>query len=266
MVLRLSSREKNIPWFLHDKLKCYSFCRENDLATAVVLREFNTPDEMTLAGLPDDFVIKPSGAHSSRGVMVLTRTAEGFHDHLRNRPVTTEEVLTLQAKHYEETKFSFNKIIVEEKIVDKEGFAVPRDYKAYAFHGNIALILEINRNTKPPTVGWFDGEFQPVTDGRVTSNPKLVTERPATRPADWDSVLAFARKVSLTLPTPFASIDMYSTPKGPIVGEVTLAPGGLYFGNQFTLSTNLQATMGQMWSVAAEELGIEPVTSPPERS
>ena len=57
-----------------------------------------------------------------------------------------------------------------------------------------------------------------------------------------------AQQVSELIDTPFASIDMYNSKGGPVMGEVTLAPGGLYHGKHYTLSEDYQSLMGELWS------------------
>lgn len=250
MELRIKHMETGVPWFLHDKLKCYNFCRDNGLDTVNVLREFDNPDAIDLDGLPGEFVLKPTMQHSTRGVMVLEKNRGGYFDHMRQRHMTLTQVVDEQAKYYELTKISSKKIIVEEKIRDDSNFIVPRDYKAYSFRGRVALILEINRNTKPTSVAWFDGNFDPIRDGRVTSNPTHVNERSGERPPAGEAILDLARRASMAVPTPFASIDMYSTHRGPIIGEITLTPGGLYYGDHYILSARQQEAMGRMWEEA----------------
>ena len=257
MVERIENREKGVPWFLHDKLKCYRFCEENELATVTVLREFNTPEEISLIGLPADYVIKPTLQSSTKGVMVIHRDDAGLWDAMQKRFVTEQEVYELQSEMFHQTKAHGKKIIVEAKILDIADFDIPRDFKAYCFQGEVALILEINRNFKPSQISWYDGDFLPLIDGRITSNPEFVKDVAGVRPPEWAKLLDLAKRTSMAVPTPFASIDMYSTPEGPIVGEITLAPGGLFHGKHYAISPAQQSRMGAQWMDAADLLEPE---------
>lgn len=254
MIERIENREKGIPWFLHDKLKCYRFCEENGLATVTVLREFDVPGDICLDGLPSDYVIKPTLQSSTKGVMVVHQGEAGLWDSMQRKFVTEQDILELQTDMFEQTKAFGKKVIVEAKISDVAGCDIPRDFKAYCFQGEVALILEINRNSKPSQVSWYDGEFRPVFDDRVTSNPEFVNEIIGSKPEAWAEILDLAKRTSAAVPTPFASIDMYSTPQGPIVGEITLAPGGLFHGKHYTLSPAQQSRMGAQWMEAADIL------------
>lgn len=247
---RIEGREVGVPWFLHDKLKCYRFCSDNGIPTANVLREWDDPAEILLDGLRDSFVLKPTLQSSTKGVMVLKRAEGGYYDSLRGVTLSESEIVDEQTRLFSETVAADKKIIVEDVISDIEGFYIPRDFKAYSFRGEIALILEIDRNTRPSTVSWYDGNFDPIQDNRVVSNPKFVNPVPGRVPKYADELLELARLASLRVDTPFASIDMYATTHGPIVGEITLAPGGLYHGVHYQLSELQQNCMGTMWNRA----------------
>ncbi|ASN39656.1 hypothetical protein CGQ24_11925 [Arthrobacter sp. 7749] len=251
---RIQNAELGVPWYLHDKLKCYRFCEENGIATATVIREFETPERIDLSGIEGEFVLKPTLQSSMKGVMVLIATGGGYYESLRHRTLTVEEIVAEQTQMFDETKVAGKKIIVERKIEDVDGHSIPRDFKAYAFRGEVAMILEINRNTKPSSISWFDGNFEPIFDDRVTSSPKYVHEVPGIPPAAAPELLALACKASGLVPSPFASIDMYISEDGPMVGEVTLAPGGLYHGQHYTLSNAQQLRMGVMWQRALDRM------------
>lgn len=250
---RIEGNEKNVPWFLHDKLKCYEYLEENGIATVKPLRVFKDPKTIVLDGLPNTFVIKPSLQSSTKGVMVLARREDGsYWDELRRRVLTADEVKEEQEKYFNETKASGRSIIVEPKIEDLEAktYSIPRDFKAYAFRGEVALILEIDRNTKPASVTWFDGKFNPVNDNRVVCNEEFVHMVSKMPPGRYQEILDLAEKASACLPTPFASVDMYLTQEGPLIGEITLAPGGLYHGKHYKMSEEQERLMGGMWAKA----------------
>lgn len=257
MTERVQNKEKGVPWFLHDKLKCYEYLDRHGLKTVTPLRVFSDPATINLDDLPTNFVIKPSLQSSTKGVMVLTRRGEdAYWDEMRDRILSCSDIIEEQEKYFEETKAAGKRVIVEPKILDVESetYSVPRDFKAYAFRGEIALILEIDRNTKPSSVSWYDGDFNPVLDDRVTSNEPFVRGVSKSAPVNKSELVELARQASAVVPTPFASIDMYLTNDGPLVGEITLAPGGLFHGKHYTLSDTQQKLMGEMWRVALMDL------------
>ena len=182
--------------------------------------------------------------------MVLTKQgADSYWDEMKRRSLTLDEIREEQEKYFLETKAAGKCVIVEPKIfdLDPEKYSIPRDFKAYAFHGEVGLMLEIDRNTKPSSVSWFDGNFEPITDERISCNESYVQNTPKPAPSRYREILDLAKRTSKMLPTPFARVDMYLTDDGPKVGEITLAPGGLYYGTHYSMSKEQQRLMGKMW-------------------
>lgn len=244
------------PWHLHDKLKCYDFCKAVGLPTVNVLRRFDNPQDINLDGLPTEFVVKPNYSSSSIGVMVLTRTEDGYFDAMNRKTVNLEQI---KARHQEifdkSTKNGLKLTIIEEKVQDTADIAIPYDYKAYAFQGEIAFIDQFDRSGKRTAMSWFDGSFDPLPDGRIMTNEKYMDVRPAVKPEGWEALLNLAWRASVATPAPFARIDMYSTPTGPVIGEITLVPGGFYFGKFFQPSEEQDLAAGAMWGRALTRLG-----------
>lgn len=254
MVRRIEGNETNVPWYLENKIECYKFCTENGFPTADVIRIFDHPNDIDLSGMDSEFVLKPSSQSSMKGVMVLKPVDGRFYDFLQNKILALEEIINCQRNIYQETTAVGNKIIIEQKLCDINGHNIPRDFKAYAFRGEIALFLENDRNTTPPSVAFFDGNFEALKDKKVKVNPKYITKLEPRRPTEANDLLGLAKQVSKKLPTPFARVDLYSTDEGPKVGEVTLTPGGFYYGVHYTLSDEEQTRLGAMWLLATREL------------
>lgn len=253
---RVQGKEKDIPWFLHDKIKFNKFCIENSIPVPKILEVFDKPIDIDLDSINiPEFILKPSLESSTRGVMVLKRLeGDCYYDSLNRYTFRKNEIIDFQDKYFQENSNNSNKIIIEEKVHDIDSsFSIPRDFKFYAFKGKIALILEINRNLKPSVSLWYDGKFNPINDLSVKCNaPFSRTLSYYTKPTNSDELITLASSVSSLIDTPFASIDIYNSKTGPIMGEVTLAPGGLYHGKHYTLSNDYQDLMGRMWEEAIE--------------
>lgn len=244
------------PWHLHDKIQCYEFCNLVGIPTVKVLRQFSHPSEINFDGLPEEFVLKPAYHSSSIGVMVLANSDGGYHDAMTRKDYSFEEIVAKQTTiHDEHPKKSGKLTIIEEKIVDSGGSLIPQDYKAYCFQGEVAFILQLDRNGGQTRVAWYDGNFVPIMDDRIYTNEKYLTLKEPARPVDWQELLNLARRASVAVPAPFASIDMYSTTRGPVLGEVTLVPGGFYFGKYFVPSERQDEVAGRLWEQACIRLG-----------
>lgn len=261
MKLRIDGFEENLPKFLEDKVRLREFCAEHKINTSDIITQFSNPESIDLNIIKENsFVIKPSLDSSTRGVMVLNRTEteDKFFDVLHNRLFTLNEIKEYQRKFFIENTHKENKIIVEKKIEDIDSsYIIPRDFKFYSFNGKIALILIIDRNRKPAISCWYDEDFQPIYNGIVECMaPYTRTLTYYTRPNNFKNLMDFASKVSKLIRVPFASIDVYSTEAGPLLGEITLTPGGIYYGEHYILSKAQEKLMGRMWLEAKEELKL----------
>lgn len=95
----------------------------------------------------------------------------------------------------------------------------------------------------------------------ASSDPKIILEELIVDEAGphrvlrcWHEMLQVAKRVSRALDTPFISVDLYASPSGPVVGELTPTPGGAYFGVwRFRPFFNQQ--LGDAWTRANVVLG-----------
>ncbi|QBH21074.1 hypothetical protein EYC51_17130 [Alcaligenes faecalis] len=173
--LRIKGQENGVPWFLHDKLKCYDFCSENNIPTVTVYDVFNDPEDITFKNADCmEFVLKPTLESSTKGVMVLRREDDGFYDSMKRKSFSFKEIIEYQAEFFKNNKNKGNKIILEAKIKDRLPVLIPRDYKAYGFKGEIALILNIDRNTRPGTAVWYDKNFELLSEEDIKTTLNML--------------------------------------------------------------------------------------------
>ena len=59
---------EQVPWFVHDKVKCYRFCDEIGVRRATVFQCQRSVDDLNFDALPDRFVLKPTTGHSSQAI------------------------------------------------------------------------------------------------------------------------------------------------------------------------------------------------------
>lgn len=255
MTRRIQKKENNIPWHVQDKVIGPKFFRQVGCRTPEVYAILNSPENINLDSYPDRFVIKPSMLSSSIGVRLLERQSNGYFDHMRQKSMTVEEIVDEQSERFHQVDRKNKHILVEELVVDEsQEYTVPRDFKFYGSQGNIELILEMHRDSQTRAAAWYDGEFEPITDGRIVNDSKRIKDKLHDRPHRWREMLSVAKRLSIAVPTPFCSIDMYPSPAGPVIGEVTLTPGGLYYDKDFHMSEELQVRLALNWLDAERQL------------
>lgn len=181
--------------------------------------------------LPTRFVLKFARGWSARGVMLLEQMdGEGYFDHMSLRALTIEEIVSTQRKVAASFGTPDPSWLIEEMISSTlDTGAVPFDYKFYCFNGAIGLIGQFDRNTNPPKMALFDGNFHPLKHGMdyIRGNQKAQPGVPLV-PLHAPEMMWWAQRLSRDADSPFVSVDLYDSPDGPVFGEYTYSPGGTY--------------------------------------
>ncbi|MCB4770352.1 hypothetical protein LGR54_17225 [Ancylobacter sp. Lp-2] len=256
---RIAGEEPDVPWFVGDKLKAYEFAAKHSIRTPARYAVLRSLEEFNPDLAPDYFVCKPTGMHSTEGVMILKREAKGrYHDFLRKRDLTTEQIIAEQQRCYDNNRYKGSfRLILEELLLaeDSRQGVVPWDYKLYCFGGRVELITQIDRNVGPPAMAWFGPDFTDFDpDAHLESDWKLIQRGTPRRPDCWREMLGAARQIANALKTPFTSVDLFATPWGPVLGEITLAPGGPYYGKMYRFKPDYDAELGACWEAAERRL------------
>jgi hypothetical protein len=131
---------------------------------------------------------------------------------------------------------------------------VPLDYKVSTFNGRIAFIAQINRNTVPRSIAWYVNDFRPIEIEDVAFPELKRFQRARHRlPRCRDDILRVAAAASRALRTPYVRVDTYATPEGAVIGELTHASGGVYYG-AWRFQPWFDDLLGRYWAKAAREL------------
>lgn len=255
---RARGEEKGVPGHLHNKSKATEFVNMIGGPTSRVLRRFAKPEDIDLMGLSDDFVLKPVFSSSSFGVMVLEKSAGGgYHDHLRHRDLTVEEIRAEQAELVQRHPKATHEWIVEEKVHDASGATVPDDFKFFTFQGRVGLVHRTIRNQPRNQHAYFDGDFQPLDEQEgqlIWTHPDLVERVQTDPPENYREMLNLVQRISVAVPSPFVRVDMYNTPNGPIFGEFTLVPGTFFYEDREAMGLVLSEQLGHLWTEAESKL------------
>jgi len=171
--------------------------------------------------LPSSFVIKPSTGSSTRGVFVLRRSDDGrLEDMISGKRWTSEDLVA----QYRERPAAWRDVQRDEVLIEEVvecGGRPSYDWKVYAFRGEIAFIVQVDRLGQK-RMRYYLPDWSPVRHvwyGRYDRDDPLP---PPTRP---DELTRVAKAVSLALPLPFVRADLYESDTGVVVGELTPFPG-----------------------------------------
>lgn len=259
---RLDDNEAFVPGRLGNKSHVRDFARMVGVATPSLYYE-GPLETLSLSSLPMEFVLKPSFASTSIGVLLLQRVAPSLY-----RDIITEEELTdtdIQAK-CETTSLRFlgdkkqGIFIVEQLLRDPNGITPPSDIRFYAFQGIVGMIMKEDHLSQGPTKAmYFDGNFTPFPDiehryGVADKMRSIETIVEAERPKNWKALLTVARRISVAVPTAFVRVDLYDTGNTVILGELTFYPGTFYYRNRKIMSNSESERLGHLWDRAEERL------------
>jgi len=252
--LRCNRSEKNVPWHLVSKSGTRKFCETIGAPTVNVIESINDIEDINNILLPDNFVLKPADGHSSIGVMVLEKKSDNFyHEGLTKAEMSMDEIIRYQKSEIEKLKVKKCRYIIEEYVPDVFGDIIPHDFKFFIFQGEIAMIMEINRNVGEEQKWYFyNNDFSPISSGKVVPMKEGFRIIRRETPQFSKELINLAKRVSCAIPTPFARIDLYYDGKVARVGEITLTP---FYGFPYKWTTSMNYKMGQMWIESIDRMG-----------
>ncbi|WP_454009806.1 ATP-grasp fold amidoligase family protein [Aeromonas sp. Marseille-Q7275] len=221
---RFEGKDNNVPWELDNKLLAYEHASRLGFKTPTSVSFSSAQDAVSWANenFGKRFVVKAGDRHSCIGVYLLEKNDDGsFLELLRIKRMTAKEIgsdiVGKQPSYW-----------IAESFVDSYvyGKDIPFDYKFYTFKGNVALIIQIDRNVTPPRAALFDGAFIPLRHG-IDYHFDTTRWLPGGHvvPFFAPQLISMASILSKSLNTDFVSIDCFDSPDGPIFGEFTFAPG-----------------------------------------
>ena len=260
---RVRKREKyedGIPWDLGDKESSRHFFESRRYPIPATLRQFQRVSEIELASLPTPCVLKPTFAHTSAGVYIIEAAADGYFDRFRGQAADAAEIHREMSRLF--TRFGRNEdqvnFVAEEVVEDIDGAVIPIDYKFLMFYDVVGLCIAVDRNVSPPCLHYWSEDFLQLPPGAVFHpRPDKFSQGDREAPAFLSELVEFAASISTSLPIPMCRVDLYMTPKGPVLGEITLLPGNFYYEDDMVMSAGLSAHLGALWGRAEQRIASD---------
>lgn len=262
MKIRLEGGEDSVPFFLGAKSRVREIAKLMGIRTPAVYYE-GALSGLDWDELPQEFVLKPSFASTSIGVFLLVRDGDDFRSAISGESITKNQIIekcgSVSARFFDgdTTAGSF---IVEELLRDRDGSTPPKDVRVNAFFGEIGMVYyDDHLSGSVATASYFDGDFQPFADiedrysvAKEVEAYHKVVQQP--RPASADVILNVAKRISLAIPCAFIRVDLYDTPEGVYLGEITFTPGAFYYKNVKLMLDKENKRLGRIWGAAHERL------------
>ncbi|WIK83070.1 ATP-grasp fold amidoligase family protein [Micrococcus lylae] len=230
---------------LNRKLWVHAYAASHGVALPTIYALAERPEDVDLSRLPDEFVVKSDGGTASKAVLPLRRVGEDRYEWISHDPprtLSTTEVV----EHFQAARAagaSYGPVFAEQLLRPLHGEGLPDDVKIYVAYGKVLHVLlrrpQIIDGRPVTTTRYVDDKG--VSLGKVALWGQHSEDIPV--PEQLDQMLAVAVRLSLSLPMPLCRVDMYETPDGPVLGEITRTPGAphfyredhdLFLGNEWT--------------------------------
>lgn len=236
----LAAQGYNISPRENDKICDRAFAEALSVPTPELLFNDVPSDDVELE---PNSIIKPTVGESSRGVFFVRPDLNLVSLKTRNVYATFAEA----AEEYQRwSSASHDPHWIGERAILDESGEPARDIKVFMFYGEVGLFVEIFRGGSNILTATYD-----ETGRRVNYRD---TDDPHRDEAIPEGVVEFATRLSLASPVPFLRVDFLVGADGPVLGEITPHPGGIYVGDA---NDEADRRHGQMFLEADARLTID---------
>lgn len=230
------------------KLRNYSFAQSHGVGVPEVSAVWSDPAEIDLSVIAAErIVLKADSEASGRAVWPLVREGDswvklGSELRLPNGRLPASMVETMSAMR--------GPFFAEEFLVGTGESSLPEDIKFYMSYGEVLQVLVMQQGKQGTTDrqlfsrAYFSESGR--TLGRVLGGARYADIMP---PVLLPELVEVAKRLSRLVGVPFIRVDLYQTPRGPVLGELTLLPGGHH---EYTPKHDRR--MGKKWTAGRARL------------
>lgn len=242
------------------KLRNYRLAASHGVAVPEILGVWAREQDIDLSVMPDVFVLKSDLGAGGNGVFPLRRVEQDRFAVIGGSEVlsTTELQERFAARRSTGGPF-FAEGFLQQRVPGEE---IPDDVKIYANYGEVTMILlrqmPVHANLDHARYRYLDARGQDL-GADIAPGQRVDQSIPPPEPlADFVRV---AEHLSKALAVPFIRVDIYDTVHGPVLGELTRAPGG-----KQRYRRDHDITMGQVWDEARWRLDLDVIDGRPLRN
>lgn len=184
---------------------------------------WNTPEEIDLASLPDQFVLKTTHGGGGNGI-VICKNKSHFNVEAAIEKLNKAMKADIYARYREwPYKDVSRRIIAEQYMVDNSSTEL-KDYKFFCFNGTPKLCQVISDRRTEEKIDFYDMQWKRV-ESLVGLNPKVNNSIAIIScPHSFAEMKQIATTLSQDIP--FSRIDLYEVNGHCYFGEITFFPAG----------------------------------------
>ena len=186
--------------------------------------------------LPVRYVMKPS--HSSQQVIVVKGQADRAKL-IRSASGWLDSNYYWNAREYQYYRIK-PRVMIEECLENPDG-SLPLDYKIWCFNG-IPELIQVITHTRDMS-SFYDTTWTLLE----LSNKEGRSQRPITKPANLEEMIAIASKLSVGFG--FVRVDLYNVNGKVYFGELTFTPTS---GHMKLQPDHWDALLGEKWDLSLE--------------
>ena len=242
------------------KLRNYRLAASHGIAVPEVLGVWGDLEDLDLSGMPERFVLKSELGAGGHGVFPLRRLD---HDRFALIGGGTGHTRESLIEAYRAKASTFGPWFAEGFLVQRQaGEEIPDDIKIYANYGQATMVL-LRRMARHADLGsaryrYVDGHG---TDLGPDISPSQKIDPTIPLPEPFDEFIKVAEHLSRAMAVPFIRVDIYDTVDGPVLGELTRAPGG-----RQRYRRDQDIAMGLAWDEAKWRLDMDVINGRPLRN
>jgi hypothetical protein len=211
----------------HGKFYVHDLARSHGIDLPVEYGRWEDPRDIPWEELPSLVVIKSNRGTSARGVLPLRRSDTGWRMVGGTESMSSDQLTALLAARVESDLVQPPFLAEEFLDEDGSGSRLPTDVKAYAFYGEVPLVVlrRPGRLGENPALTPFRIIDASGTDMVDFETPSLI-DPTLPIPARLAETVEAASRLSVAIRAPFSRLDFYCIGDRVVFGEVTPRPGG----------------------------------------
>ena len=234
------------------KLRNYRLAASHGVPVPDVLGVWRNLDHIDLSAMPEEFVLKSDGGAGGKGVFPLRRVDTETFRIIGG----TDEVLTVQdlRQRYRDHPASRGPFFAERFLQQADGVEeIPDDIKIYAMYGEVAHVMfrrmPLHADLRSARYRYLGPDGQDLGED---VSPAQRIDSTIRAPERFPEFVRIGEHLSRAVGLPFIRVDVYDTVDGPVLGELTRAPGG---PQQYR--SDHDQHLGRLWDVAQYRLDLD---------
>lgn len=242
------------------KLRNYRLAASHGVAVPEILGVWAREEDIDLTGLPDTFVLKSDLGAGGNGVFPLDRVGRDRYAVIGGTAeLTTADLIERYRTRRSAGAPFFAEAFLQQRVPTED---IPDDVKIFAAYGEVLMVMvrrmPVHANLDHARYRYTDATGTDLGEDLV-SGQRIDPGLPLPEPLE--DFIAVAQHLSRALAVPFVRVDVYDTVAGPVLGELTRAPGG-----RQRYRRDHDIAMGRAWDEARWRLDLDVIAGRPLRN